>query len=91
MAANKISTVPHSWPLNEWPVDVYPCRASKGKYTVRAHRDELIACGAIVRVGRDIVVIGGPYAAWLAKKGNRVSGFEIAPNRRDGLASVAAA
>jgi hypothetical protein len=93
MAISKTPQVPHSWPLNDWPSTVYPCRASKGKYTIRAHREELIACGAIVRVGRDIVVMGAPYAAWLSKQGNRVRDFEIAANRdrEERAAAIAAA
>jgi len=72
--------VPHSWAVEDWPSDVYPCRASKGRYIVRAHRDALVAAGALTRVGRDLVVIGTAYTSWLSKQGNRVSDFVIAPN-----------
>jgi hypothetical protein len=83
MASSKLASIPHSWPLDDWPANVYPCKSSKAKYVTRAHRDELVAAGALVRVGRDLVVMGAPYSAWLAKKGDRVAGFELAMNRRD--------
>ena len=80
-AKNSLQKIPHSWAVDEWPSDVYPGRASKARYTLRANRTELVAAGALVRVGRDLVVMGGPYASWLAQKANRVDGFAIAPNR----------
>jgi hypothetical protein len=81
MANSRLVSIPHSWPLYEWPPHVYPCKSSKAKYITRAHRNELVAAGALVRVGRDLVVMGAPYSAWLAKQANRVNGFELAMNR----------
>jgi hypothetical protein len=77
----KVSAVPHSWAVTEWPQDIYPHNASKGRYIVRAHRDELVAAGALTRIGRDLVVFGAAYNAWLKKQANKVAGFAIAPNR----------
>jgi hypothetical protein len=82
MAKNSLQKIPHSWAVDEWPADVYPGRASKARYTLRAHRTELVAAGALVRVGRDLVV---------AQKANRVDGFAIAPNRVSPPDQVAAA
>jgi hypothetical protein len=45
------------------------------------HRDELRDAGALTRIGRDLVILGAGYSAWLQKQVNRVDGFEIAPNR----------
>jgi hypothetical protein len=74
--------IPHSWSLEDWPGNVYPCRASKARYIVRIHRNELVAAGALTRIGRDLVVLGAGYSAWLAKQSARASAdFEIAPNR----------
>jgi len=82
MAAKaKVSLIPHSWAIPDWPDLVYPGCPNKGKYIVRAHRDELRAAGALSRVGRDLIVFGAPYAAWLASHASRVNDFEIAPNR----------
>lgn len=80
--ATKLVTqpIPHSWSIDEWPSFVYPHRASKARYTIRCHRDELVAAGALTRVGRDLVVLGAGYSAWLSKQGARVDGFQIAPN-----------
>jgi hypothetical protein len=73
--------IPHSWAVQDWPAHVYPHRESKGRYIVRAHKDELVAAGALTRIGRDLVVLGAGYSAWLAKQAHRVDGFAIAPNR----------
>jgi hypothetical protein len=80
-AKNSLQKIPHSWAVDEWPSNVYSGRASKARYTLRSHRSELVAAGALVRVGRDLVVMGGAYASWLAQKANRVDGFSIAANR----------
>lgn len=80
---------PHSWPIDQWPDHVHPGHAGKGRYLVRAHQDELVAAGALVRLGRTRVVIGSAYTRWLASKGGAVAGFEIAPNRRTAVEQAA--
>jgi hypothetical protein len=82
--ASKVSTVPHSWAITNWPETIYPHSASRGKYIVRAFRDQLVAAGALTRIGRDLVVLGSGYSAWLSKQSGKVAGFEIAPNRATG-------
>jgi hypothetical protein len=72
---------PHSWSLKEWPQDYYPNDSSKATYLVRAHRDELTAAGALVRVGRELVIIGAPYVRWMQKKGAAVHGYECPANK----------
>jgi hypothetical protein len=72
---------PHSWDLESWPKHVYPGTTGRARYIVRAHRDELLAAGAISRVGREIVVLGSRYARWLEGQSTRVPGYEIAANR----------
>jgi hypothetical protein len=81
---------PHSWPADQWPAHVFPGEPGKGKYLVRAHQDELVAAGALVRLGRNRVVIGAPFCRWLASKGDKVAGFQIAANRRRTADQVAA-
>lgn len=76
MAISKLVSIPHSWALDDWPSHVYPGKSSKAKYICRAHRDELVAAGALVRVGRDLVVMGAPYSAWLSKQASRVNDFK---------------
>ena len=78
--ANRPS-IPHSWSLKDWAQDIYPNDSSKATYLVRAHRDELTAAGALVRVGRELVIIGAPYVRWLQKKGAAVLGYECAANK----------
>jgi hypothetical protein len=72
---------PHSWDLEHWPPGVYPHTEGRARYVVRAHRDELLAAGAISRVGRELVVLGSRYARWLEGQSTRVPGYEIAANR----------
>jgi hypothetical protein len=80
---------PHSWTVDQWPVHVHPGDAGKARYLVRAHQDELVAAGALVRLGRTRVVIGAAFCRWLASKSDAVAGFQIAPNR-DAPTQVAA-
>ena len=74
-------TIPHSWPVKHWPQDTYPNDPRKAKYLVRAHRDELTDAGALVRVGRELVIIGAPYIRWMQKKGRAVHGYECGANK----------
>lgn len=75
------SSVPHSWGIDAWPADVYPGTVGRARYLVRVHRESLMLEGALVRVGRDLVVIGARYSRWLEKKAALVAEYEIAPNR----------
>lgn len=70
-----------SWSVSQWPEEIYPGEPGKARYLVRAHRDELLQAGALVRVGRELVILGDRYQAWLARKAAAVPGFECAANR----------
>lgn len=72
---------PHSWDLEHWPPGIYPHTETRARYIIRAHRDELLAAGALSRVGRELVVVGARYAAWLERRASNVADYEIAPNR----------
>lgn len=72
---------PHSWAIESWPPHVYPHTAGKGRYLIRCNRTSLREAGAIVRVGRDLVVIGLAYSRWLDGHNNRVDSYTIAPNQ----------
>jgi hypothetical protein len=74
---------PHSWSIECWPQGVYPCAPGKGRYLVRCNRTSLLAAGALTRIGRDLVVLGGPFSRWLESQAGRVEGFQIAPNCRE--------
>lgn len=80
MAKPKAATLPHSWLVAEWPPEVAPNRQTAAKNLVRTHRAELISCGALCRVGRNLTILGEGYATFLARKIGRVEGYEIAPN-----------
>jgi len=49
---------------------------------VRAYRDELLAVGALTRVGRQLVVLGEGYGRFLARQTQRVPGYEFGGKAR---------
>ena len=73
---------PHSWDLEHWPTGVYPHTTGRARYMVRSHRDELLAAGALSRVGRELIVLGARYTRWLEARSTEVPDFEIAANRK---------
>lgn len=81
MAKTQATATPHSWSIETWPTPVYPHEAKRARYLVRTRRNELMAAGALVRVGRELVVLGDRYSRWLERQASRVPDFEIAPNR----------
>lgn len=76
-----ISPPPHSFTYATWPEGVYPGNGARAKHIVRANRDALVAEGALTRIGREVVVFGGPYCRWLAKQSHRVAEFDMPANR----------
>jgi hypothetical protein len=42
---------------------------------LRAYRSELLAAGALARVGRQLIVIGDRYARWLQRQAAHVPGY----------------
>lgn len=81
------NTLPHSWSINAWPAGVHPGSPDKARYLVRAQRDSLVRDGALVRVGRELVIIGDRYARWLQKGAARVSGFDCPANKNRQVAA----
>lgn len=68
---------PHSWGLRNWPSTVWPHTEKKARYVVRANRTELVSVGALSRVGRELVVLGGRYTRWLECRASEVPGYEL--------------
>ena len=60
--------VPHSWTISTWPETVAPGNESRARYLFRMHKRELIACGALTRVGRQIIFLGHGYARFLESR-----------------------
>ena len=81
MSKSKASPLPHSWLVADWPAGVAPNRQTAARHLVRTHRDELIACGALCRVGRSLTMLGEGYATLLARRIAKVENYSIAPNR----------
>ena len=78
--AAKRSELPHSWAIDAWPPTVFPNSVTRARYVIRVHRDELLICGALSRVGRSLIVLGDGYERWLQRKAARVPDYHIAPN-----------
>lgn len=74
-------TLPHSWAVTDWPADIFPNDPKKARHMVRSNKDEMVRKGVLVRVGRSLVVIGAPYAKWIAQQGAKVPGYECPANR----------
>jgi hypothetical protein len=85
--------LPHSWTLGAWPEGVAPGSESRARYLFRMHKRELIACGALTRIGRQVIFLGNGYARFLQNRIDWVDGFDIPMNavRRARKANAAAA
>jgi len=68
--------IPHSWSFESWPPGVFPGDAQKAKYLFRANQRELMAEGAVCRVGRTLVFFGAQYDRWLQRRRGNVAGFK---------------
>ena len=77
----KPTTTPESWDVKEWSPTDFPHSAARAKHLIRQYRDELVEAGALVRIGRCLVIIGAPYRDWLGKHTHGVAGYMIPPNR----------
>ena len=71
----------HSWAIKDWPIEYYPNSPEKARYLVRTNRVELAAAGALVRVGRELVIIREPYLQWMQEKRTGVHGYDCPANR----------
>ena len=75
----------HSWDLDGWPEYVWPNDSDRARWVVRSNRRELIAEGALTRVGKRVVILGNGYSRWLARRADRVDRFNSnLPHRRRG-------
>jgi hypothetical protein len=72
--------LPHSWLFAPWPEGVAPGNQTRARYLFRTRRRELIACGAVTRIGRQIVFLGAGYARFLESQIGAVDGYEIKMN-----------
>ncbi|HUN27403.1 MAG TPA: hypothetical protein VMU67_13940 [Steroidobacteraceae bacterium] len=72
---------PHSWAISSWPEHVYPNSVARARWLIRAHKRELFNAGVLARPGREIIVFGRAYCAWLARKKARVAAFDIGAAR----------
>lgn len=84
MPKPKVDSLPHSWQVSDWPAHVSPGTKSAGTRLVKRHRAELIACGALVRIGSKLTVLGEGYAIFLARKTSAVGSYEQPAGLRKG-------
>jgi hypothetical protein len=81
MAKANAQPAPHSWSVSKWPAHVWPGDSTKGKRFCRTYEDALLAVGALTRMGRDLVVMGGPFTEFMRAQAHRVGDFEVPCNR----------
>jgi hypothetical protein len=74
--AKSTSGVPHSWDVASWPSTVWPGDAKRGAWVIRSNKSELVAAGAIARVGKTRVIIGGPFVRWLERRVTRFADYQ---------------
>lgn len=67
---------PHSWEYDNWPEAIWPNDGERARWVVRSNRHDLIAEGALSRVGKKIVILGKGYTRWLARQADRVAQFD---------------
>ena len=67
---------PHSWDFDNWPGAVWPNSPHRARWVVRSNRRELIAEGALSRVGKRVVILGQGYSRWLTRRADRVTEFD---------------
>ena len=56
-----------SWDLKSWPAAIWPNDGKRARWVLRTHRPELIECGALTRVGKQVVVLSGGYLRFLRR------------------------
>ena len=80
MSRSPVPVVPHSWSIADWPPSVYPNDPKRGRYLIREHKADLLASGVLVRVGRELVIMGARYQRFLERQASRVPDYECAAN-----------
>jgi hypothetical protein len=73
---------PHSWGIKDWPAHVWPGSPSRARYFLRdpTVRNELMIAGALVRIGRDLVLFGEQYGRFMQKRASAVPNFYVEAN-----------
>jgi hypothetical protein len=77
-------SLPHSWDFSSWPQSVFPGNGKRAKYLFRTWKRDLLADGAVARVGRVMVFFGDGYARFLRKGVRRIPAYLIPPNSHRG-------
>jgi hypothetical protein len=80
MARKSVPAVPHSWSLVDWEreaPDVAPNTVVAARWLVRNNRESLVQAGALVRVGRKLVIMGAAYHSWLVGHAHCVADFHV--------------
>jgi hypothetical protein len=78
--------IPHDWCFSNWPIDIYPYDGNRGRHVVTENQAALLKAGALSRIGRSIIIFGGPYVRWLQSNADRVVDFDVPANRPENAA-----
>jgi hypothetical protein len=71
-----VASAPRSWELSTWPAEIWPHNPKRAQWIGRAYRKELLAAGAMTRIGMKLVFIGAKYESWLERRANHVVEFQ---------------
>jgi hypothetical protein len=89
--AIKVDSLPQSWSVKNWPAHVAPGGPVAGRAFIRRNMEQLLECGALSRVGKELVVLGAGYALFLSKNMTNVRGWMCPANKRRQLPQLPAA
>ncbi len=73
------SVSPREWSARA--AHIWPHTSQRADYVCRAYRNELVAAGALVRVGKELIVRLEAYDRWLAKRARMVADYDVPANR----------
>jgi len=68
--------IPHSFDLKHFDSRLFPNDPKRARWIARIYRNELVAAGAIARVGKSLVIITPKYLRWLERKTVEVGDFQ---------------
>jgi hypothetical protein len=74
--------LPFSWPLKNWPLDVFPFNGVRARRVLRDNQEQLEKANAIGRYGHELIVFGAGYAEWLQAHAAQVNAsYVVSANR----------
>lgn len=86
MKSEAITPLPHDWTIDTWPAGLFPYNGASARHLIYVNQPQLLAAGALVRIGHKIVILAAGYLKWLASNASRVPEYDLACNRPEHVA-----